>query len=192
MNKYISNELIEHAHSLRKELNMSYQEIVDGCEDIGFHTPMSTVRRFFDKDATQHKFSTSTVQGIIAVLGDTHNKTKGMTAPESVDFLKEIIAYKNDIIADLERQLKENEQEIIRIKEKHTSRIIEIATDNQRRIDFVKDQLGEFKDQISIKDRRMDEREAFFIAQINLKDRRFDNLNEKYEKLLDEYIKLKG
>ena len=190
MNKHISNEMIISAHHLRIELGMSYQEIFDACEEIGLHTPMSTIRRFFSEDATQHKFAASTVQGIIAVLGDTRHKTKGLTGPESVDFLKEIIAYKNMIIEELDAQVAAHEEEMQRLKEQYTTRTYEIVAENQNKIDFIKEQMSAFKQQIDIKDRRMDEREAFLVEQIRLKDRRYDELRDRYDRLLADYMAL--
>lgn len=191
MNKYISNEMIVSAQHLRTERGMSYQDIFDACEEIGLHTPMSTIRRFFSEDATQHKFAASTVQGIMAVLGDTRHKTEGLTEPESVDFLKEIIAYKNMIIEELDAQIAAHEEEMQRIKEQYTARTYEIVAESQSKIDFIKEQMSDFKKQIDIKDRRMDEREAFFIEQIRLKDRRYDDLRDKHAQLLADYMALK-
>lgn len=193
---YVSAEMIVRAQQLRKDLGFTLQSVVDESEKIGHPVSMSTVRRFFAEDATKHKFAVDTVQGIFAVLGQTHDKTEGMTAPEQVDFLKNIIAFQNNLVIELENKIHSNQQhyhdQMKKLKDEYMEQALTAVQENQRKIDFIKSTVEDFKKQIEVKDRRMDERDKFFMAQIGVKDRRFDELSEKYDRLLEQILKLKG
>lgn len=192
---YVSAEMIVRAQQLRKDLGFTLQSVVDESEKIGRPVSMSTVRRFFAEDATKHKFAVDTVQGIFSVLGQTHDKTEGMTAPEQVDFLKNIIAFDRKLIEELDEKIAfmqaQHKTEINNMQCAHSEEIFKIATENQRKLEFIKNTVEDFKKQIEVKDRRMDERDKFFMAQIGVKDRRFDDLSEKYDRLLEQLLKRK-
>ena len=193
---YVSAEMIVRAQQLRKDLGFTLQSVVDESEKIGRPVSMSTVRRFFAEDATKHKFAVDTVQGIFAVLGQTHDKTEGMTAPEQVDFLKNIIVFDRKLIEELDEKIADmkakHKDEINNMRCAHSEEIYKIASENQRKLEFIKSTVEDFKRQIEVKDRRMDERDKFFMAQIGVKDRRFDDLSEKYDRLLEQILKIKG
>ena len=122
-----------------------------------------------------------TVQGIFSVLGQTQDKTNGMITPDQVDFLKDIIAFDRKLIAELDAK-------IVSIKAQHQEELIKTVTENQKRIDYIKTTVEDFKKQIEVKDRRMDERDRFFMDQIGVKDRRFDDLSAKYDRLLEKLL----
>lgn len=188
---YISKEMIIRAQQLRREMGFTLQSIVDEAENINMPVSMSTVRRFFAEDATNHRFTAETVQGIIAVLGQTNDKTEGDTTPEQVDFLKEIIAFDRKLIEELDEKIAtiqaQHEQEIHIMKCAHSDQIFNIANENQRKLDFLTSTIEDFKKQIEIKDKRMDQRDTHFMQQIALKDRRYDSLLEKYDDLIEKY-----
>lgn len=193
---YVSADMIVRAQQLRKDLGFTLQSVVDESEKIGHPVSMSTVRRFFAEDAIKHKFAVDTVQGIFAVLGQTHDKTEGMTAPEQVDFLKNIIAFQSNLVMELENKIHANQEhyhdQMQKLKDEHMEQMLIAVQENQRKIDFIKSTVEDFKKQIEVKDRRMDERDKFFMAQISVKDRRFDDLSEKYDRLLEQILKNKG
>lgn len=180
---FVSKEMIVRAQQLRIELEYTLQDIANEAEKIGMPVAMATVKRFFSKDAVNHKFAVDTVQGIFSVLGQTQDKTNGMITPDQVDFLKDIIAFDRKLIAELDAK-------IVSIKAQHQEELIKTVTENQKRIDYIKTTVEDFKKQIEVKDRRMDERDSFFMAQIGVKDRRYDALLEKFDQLNEKYNEL--
>ena len=193
---FVSTDMIVSAQQLRLDLGYTQQDIVDEADKIGMPVAMSTVKRFFAKDAVNHRFAVETVQGIFAVLGQTNDKTDGMTAPDQVDFLKEIIAFDRKMIADLDAKIAENmrryQEDMNNLRCTHSEQIYNIVSENQKKLEFVKSTIEDFKKQIEIKDRRMDQRDTHFMQQIALKDRRYDALLEKYDALLEKYTTLQG
>ena len=192
---FVNAEMIVRAQQLRRDMGFTLQSIVDEAEKINMPVSMSTVRRFFADDATNHRFTAETVQGIFAVLGQTQDKTEGTATPEQVDFLKDIIAFDRKLIEELDEKIAflrtQHENEINNMRCAHSEQIFNIATENQKNIDYIKSTVEDFKRQIEVKDRRMDERDQFFMAQIGLKDRRFDELSEKYDRLLEQVLNSK-
>lgn len=190
-NHNVSSEMILRAQQLREELNFSNQMIVDEAEKIGMPVSMSTVRRFFAEDGPNRNFTAQAVQGIFAVLGQTNDKTEGMTAPEQVDLLKDIISFDRHLIKELDGKiaslLAQHQQEINQMRCAHSEEIYKIVSENHQRLDFLKATIEDFKTQIEVKDRRMDQRDTHFMQQIDLKDRRYDALLEKYDALLERY-----
>ena len=190
-NHNVSKDMILRAQQLREELKYTNQMIVDEAEKIGMPVSMSTVRRFFSADGPQHNFTAQAVQGIFAVLGQTNDKTEGMTAPEQVDFLKDIIAFDRKLISELDAKIADNmrqyQEEIKNIRCAHSEEIFNTVQENERKLDFLKSTVQDFKRQIEVKDRRMDQRDTHFMQQIALKDLRYDALVEKYDALLDKY-----
>ena len=190
---YISTDMIIRAQQLRRDMGFTLQGIVDEAEKINMPVSMSTVRRFFAENATTHRFSAEAVQGIISVLGQTQDKTRD-SSPEQVDFLKEIIAFDRKLIEELDEKiasiLSQHKNEISKMQCAHSEEIFNIATENQRKLVFIKSTVEDFKRQIEIKDRRMDERDNYFIQQINLKDCRYDALLKKYDELNEKYSDL--
>ena len=192
---FVSPDMIVSAQQLRLDLGYTQQDIVDEAEKIGMPVAMSTVKRFFAKDAVNHRFAVETVQGIFAVLGHTNDKTAGATSPDQVDFLKEIIAFDRQLIADLDAKIAENQrhyqEDLNNLRCTHSEQIYNIVSDSQKKLEFVKSTIEEFKKQIEVKDRRMDQRDTHFMQQIDLKDRRYDDLLKKYDALLERYTALK-
>ena len=191
---YISNDMIIRAQQLRRDMGFTLQSIVDEAEKIKMPVSMSTVRRFFADDATKHRFTAETVQGIFAVLGHTNDKTEGDTTPEQVDFLKDIITFDRKLIEELDEKIAymqtHHEHEIHKMQCAHSEEIYKTVTENHKRLDFLKSTIEDFKRQIEVKDRRMDERDSFFMAQIGVKDRRYDSLLQKYDDLNEKYNEL--
>lgn len=191
---YVSKEMIIRAQQLRRDTGITLQRIVDEAENIKMPVSMSTVRRFFAEDATNHRFSADAVQGIFAVLGHTNDRTESGTTPEEVDFLKEIITFDRTLIEQLDAKIaslrSQHETEIKTMRCAHSEEIFKIATENQRKLEFIKSTVEDFKKQIEIKDRRMDQRDTHFLQQIELKDRRYDSLLEKYDELNKKYSEL--
>lgn len=191
---YVSKDMIVRAQQLRRDMGYTLQSIVDEAEEIKMPVSMSTVRRFFAEDATTHRFTAEAVQGIFAVLGQTQDKTQGDTTPEQVDFLKDIIAFDRTLIEELDAKIAalqtHHENEINTMRCAHSEQIFNLATENQQKLDFIKSTVEDLKKQIEVKDRRMDERDRFFMAQIGVKDRRYDSLLEKYDELIIKYNEL--
>ena len=128
-------DIITKLKKVREENGLSYQKIVELVEKNGDYVSLSTVKRVFEDGSEAYGFQfENTLKPIAnAVLG-IYSETDIVSASE-VDALKAVVAYKSDRISELEAQLSRTEESY------------------RRRLDFL-------KDQISLKDQRIDKRDA--------------------------------
>ena len=128
-------EIITKLKRVREENGLSYQKIVELVEKNGEYVSLSTVKRVFEDGSESYGFQfENTLKPIAnAVLG-IYSDTDIVSASE-VDALKSIVAYKSDRITELEARLERTEDSY------------------RRRLDFL-------KEQISLKDQRIDKRDA--------------------------------
>lgn len=128
-------DIITKLKKVREENGLSYQKIVELVEKNGDYVSLSTVKRVFEDGSESYGFQfENTLKPIAnAVLG-IYSETDIVSASE-VDALKAVVAYKSDRISELEAQLSRTEESY------------------RRRLDFL-------KDQISLKDQRIDKRDA--------------------------------
>ena len=128
-------DIITKLKKVREENGLSYQKIVELVEKNGDYVSLSTVKRVFEDGSEAYGFQfENTLKPIAnAVLG-IYSETDIVSASE-VDALKAVVAYKSDRISELEAQLNRTEESY------------------RRRLDFL-------KDQISLKDQRIDKRDA--------------------------------
>ena len=129
-------EIITKLKKVREEEGISYQRIVELVEQNGGYVSLSTVKRVFSEGSESYGFQyENTLKPIAdAVLGIYSPSADGATADEA-DAMKAIIDYKSEKIAELTAQLE-------RVEESY-----------RRRLDFL-------KDQIALKDTRIDRRDA--------------------------------
>ena len=153
----VPKETILQARKLREEKGYSYQYIVDKAEELGVYTSMSTVRRFFTDNVNEHNFGYQAVQGILDVVFDIDSETKGNVAPETADALKHAIT---ELHKQLDEQRAAYKAALELQKEQYSAQILQILTENEKKIDFIKDEVAALRKQIEIKDRRLDERDA--------------------------------
>lgn len=128
-------DIISKLKKVREENGLSYQKIVELVEKNGDYVSLSTVKRVFEDGSESYGFQfENTLKPIAnAVLG-IYSDTDIVSASE-VDALKSIVAYKSDRITELEARLERTEDSY------------------RRRLDFL-------KEQISLKDQRIDKRDA--------------------------------
>ena len=128
-------DIITKLKKVREENGLSYQKIVELVEKNGDYVSLSTVKRVFEDGSEAYGFQfENTLKPIAnAVLG-IYSETDIVSASE-VDALKAVVAYKSDRISELEAQLSRTEESY------------------RRRLDFL-------KEQISLKDQRIDKRDA--------------------------------
>lgn len=128
-------DIITKLKKVREENGLSYQKIVELVEKNGDYVSLSTVKRVFEEGSESYGFQfENTLKPIAnAVLG-IYSETDIVSASE-VDALKSIVAYKSDRITELEARLERTEDSY------------------RRRLDFL-------KEQISLKDQRIDKRDA--------------------------------
>ena len=128
-------DIVSKLKKVREENGLSYQKIVELVEKNGDYVSLSTVKRVFEDGSESYGFQfENTLKPIAnAVLG-IYSDTDIVSASE-VDALKSIVAYKSDRITELEARLERTEESY------------------RRRLDFL-------KEQISLKDQRIDKRDA--------------------------------
>ena len=128
-------DIISKLKKVREENGLSYQRIVELVEKNGDYVSLSTVKRVFEDGSEAYGFQfENTLKPIAnAVLG-IYSETDIVSASE-IDALKAVIAYKSDRITELESRLERTEESY------------------RRRLDFL-------KEQISLKDTRIDRRDA--------------------------------
>ena len=134
--------IITQLKKVREENGYSYAKIQEMVEKNGDYVSISTVKRVFEDGSESYGFQfENTLKPIaVAVLGINH-ETEVATVSE-VDALKAIVSYKTDRITELEAQLE-------RAEESH-----------RRGLDFM-------KEQISLKDARIDKRDAMIERLLN-------------------------
>ena len=129
-------DIISRLKKVREENGLSYQRIVDLVEQNGGYVSLSTVRRVFEEGSESYGWQyENTLRPIAdAVLG-IYAPSEGVADEETVEALRAVIRYKNERLAELEAQLAR-------------------AEDSYRRnLEFV-------KDQVVLKDTRIDRRDA--------------------------------
>ncbi|MBO5921745.1 MAG: hypothetical protein J6S92_03710 [Oscillospiraceae bacterium] len=127
-------EIISKLKKVREENGLSYQKIVELVEKNGEAVSLSTVKRVFEEGSESYGFQyENTLKPIAdAVLG-VYESSDTVT-PDEADALKAIIDYKSDRIAELQAQIEQTEESY------------------RSRLDFL-------KDQIALKDKRIDRRD---------------------------------
>lgn len=127
-------EIITKLKKVREENGLSYQKIAELVEQNGGNVSLSTVKRVFEDGSESYGFQyENTLKPIAdAVLG-IYTGSEAAT-PDEADALKAIIDYKSDKITELTAQLERTEESY------------------RRRLDFL-------KDQIALKDKRIDRRD---------------------------------
>lgn len=143
------SEIIAKLKKVREEEGITYSRIVQLVEENGGSVSLNTVKRVFEEGSEAYGFQyENTLKPIAdAVLG-IYSTSEEATADEA-DAMKAIIDYKSDKITELQAQLARCEESY------------------KRRIDFLKEQIA-------------------------LKDERIDRRDEMIEKLLDAMLRLKG
>lgn len=127
-------EIITKLKKVREDNGLSYQRIAELVEQNGGNVSLSTVKRVFEDGSEAYGFQyENTLKPIAdAVLGIYTESAAA--SPDEADALKAIIDYKTDKITELTAQLERTEESY------------------RKRLDFL-------KDQIALKDKRIDRRD---------------------------------
>ena len=128
-------DIISRLKKVREENGLSYQRISDLVEQNGGYVSLSTIRRVFEEGSEAYGWQyENTLRPIAdAVLG-VYAPSEGVADEETVEALRAVIRYKNERLAELEALLARTEDSY------------------RRRLEFV-------KDQVTLKDARIDRRD---------------------------------
>ena len=126
--------IITQLKKVREENGLSYAKIQEMVEANGDYVSKSTIQRVFAEGSEEYGYQfENTLKPIATAVLGINSETEVATVSE-VDALKAIIAYKSERIAELEEQINH------------------IGESYRRRLDFL-------KDQINLKDARIDRRD---------------------------------
>ena len=132
-------DIITKLKKVREENGLTYDRISELVDQNGNHVSMSTIRRVFEEGSEHYGWQYEhTLKPIAdAVLGvyALAPETEGEADEETVEALRAVVRLKNEMIAELETRLKHTEDSY------------------RRRLDFI-------KNQISLKDARIDRRDT--------------------------------
>ena len=103
-------EVLRQLKLVRKAKNLSYQDIVDGTEEMGMAVSMSSVKRVFAEDSRACDFRYSTtlrpiVRFVMGIDGDAEEPKTFEEAKVSADGLAAVVDYKDALITKMEQEL---------------------------------------------------------------------------------------
>ena len=103
-------EVLRQLKLVRKAKNLSYQDIVDGTEEIGMAVSMSSVKRVFAEDSKACDFRYSTtlrpiVRFVMGIDGDVEEIKTFEEAKVSVEGLAAVVDYKDALITKHQQEL---------------------------------------------------------------------------------------
>ena len=146
MNK--TKDLIIKLKAVKEEKGLSLNKIADLVEQNGDFISRSSIQRVFADGSEDSSFRyEDTIRPIAKALLDIEN----IEDDDSLDTatLKTILKYKMQRIEDLEVQIEKLVAELDKEKVKRHEKIDDIRNEYEKKIDFL-------KDQITLKDKRMD------------------------------------
>lgn len=132
----------------RAEKHLSYQAIVDGCEENGDYVSMSSVRRVCADGSENQKFRYEATLRPIArfVLGLDNPVPPAAAAdhdgPAANELLRVVVSIKEDAISDMKRSLEDKKNELTRTRNEYESRLEEknrIVASQQEEIKSIRD-----------------------------------------------------
>lgn len=122
----------------RKAKNLSYQDIVDGTEEMGAAVSLSSVKRVFAEESKASEFRyDTTLQPIIRfVLGvDSNEEPKDLEeAKAEVAGLSAVVDYKGAMLQKME-------QELAHARESHRAELERISQAEARKVAFLREEL---------------------------------------------------
>lgn len=143
-----TKDIIIKLKEVREEKNLSYSEILDLMEKNGDFLSKSTLSRVFAEGSENIKFRyEDTIRPIANALLDI--ETIEETDDMDIRAMKTLLKYKIERITELEQKIEHLNSVIDKEKIKHHEKLDEERELFNDRIDFL-------KNQISLKDKRMD------------------------------------
>lgn len=171
-------EIITQLKQIRRERNLSLQDVHDLVLDAGGYLSLSSVKRVFTEGSEKQNFRyQDTIQPIVRALLNVTEETpenNDVTANE-IDALKNVILLKDSIIQDLKR-----ENEFLSDKNNKGEMeaqlcLNETKADYQRKIDHLLAEVEQLRKE-----------NANLWAEVNHKTKVIDMFLEKQEKILSE------
>ena len=132
-------EVLRQLKKVRKTKNISYQDIVDGTEDMGEPVSLSSVKRVFAEDSKACDFRYDTtlrpiVRYVMGIDGDVEEPKTIEEAKVNVEGLAAVVDYKDALIAKLEDELR-------RAREDHHSSVERMESAEVRKIAYLRAEL---------------------------------------------------
>lgn len=144
-----SRDTILKLKEVRADRGLSLNDIVKMCEDAGYYISKTTVSRLFADGSEDIKFRyEDTIRPIANVLLDIDTIEDDDT--NDVQAMKSLLKFKDKMIVKLEGENKDLKAALDREKVKHHEKLDTERENAKKSIDFLKEQL-------SYKDKRMDE-----------------------------------
>ena len=143
-----TRDIIIKLKEVRNEKDLSFADIMDMMEQNGDYTSKTTLSRVFSEGSEDIKFRyEDTIRPIANALLDidTIEDDDNM----DVQAMKSLLQYKDKLITNLEKQIKDLEMAIDKQAIKHNEKVERERESWSRSIEFL-------KEQISYKDKRMD------------------------------------
>ena len=164
-----TKEVIHQLKEVKKERNLSLQDIINLLEHNGDFLSKATLSRIFaDGNESVNFRYEDTIRPLANALLNLDHSDEDVT---DIKALKSIIHYKNETIKQLEKK-------VIDTKLKYTERLEKEHQANQRRVDFL-------KEQIIIKDERISKMLDAIIKKDGQYERLMDLVVDNSEKLSD-------
>lgn len=139
-NKERLKEIILQLKQIKRDRELSVQDIHDMVMGSGGYTSLSTVRRVFAQDSENKNFRyRDTIQPIAQVLIGVNEEAEPLTAPEA-DALKNIALLKDNIIKELEAKNAELSDKCTRYEQ--------VIADFEERVHFLREQITRKDDYI--------------------------------------------
>lgn len=163
-----TREIIEKLKHVKREQNLSITDIENLLEANNEHLSRSTISRVFSDDDTQTFRYSETIRPLVRVLLDVD--TIEETDDEDTKVIKSLLKLKIQRIQELEKQIDDLRLLLSEEKVKYHEKIEKERTQYERHIKLL-------DEQISIKDKRMEEMKT-----------RFDRKDEQYTELVNRLL----
>ena len=160
-----TKDIIIKLKEVRQEKDLSFGDILTLMENNGDYLSKSTLSRVFaegSEDSTSFKYE-ETIRPIAKALLDI--ETIEDTDNMDVRAMKSLLKYKMEVIEDLEQQVEHLKAQLDKEKLKYHEKIDRERQAWNRSIEFL-------KEQVSLKDKRMD----MLLDAVTAKDVRYDEL----------------
>lgn len=138
-------EVLRQLKVVRKAKNISYQDIVDGTEEMGVAVSLSSVKRVFAEDSQASDFRyDSTIRPIVRfVMGidsglddlETYEEAKA-----NAEGLAAVVDYKDALIKRLESELE-------RAREEHRETIQKMEAAEERKIAYLREEIQRIREE---------------------------------------------
>ena len=132
-------EVLRQLKIVRKAKKISYQDIVDGTEEMGTAVSLTSVKRVFAEGSDVNSFNyAATIRPIVRVVmgvdGDMDEFESIEAAKANVEGLAAVVDYKDAIIANLQAELD-------RVHNNHRCTVEKMEAGENRKLEYLKAEL---------------------------------------------------